>query len=647
MKPTTKIKIIAAFFLLAELSVWPAVSNAQLANPVTTAVSAVPVSAGGTIGTNGAFNTQMTPIIADKTLCEAKEKAFELTDDATKQGLKFGSIIGGDGTYAFALNAEKTSYTTYKLCLEAVLASLNKVVAAEVYTSTIKQQMITQVNGTIQTYRTRLEALDGKIAVATENVWKALLINILMNTTKVVADQLVNKLVNSYKIANAKKYVDSVATLAYDNQFIRDNFPDNQGQLMARAIMQDPNLRTHIQPGIYAMANNALNYNGNSYTPSSVQYSDPDFYAKMALAGTAQANPYFQQMNYVANLDAAHSNAVQAAQRQIAQGSGYKAPVNCAGTLQQQAQIDSQTKAASDLMKNRDELYNNLFNAQKANIAVNPADLAKAKADSDAAHAAWEKLPFTVVGANSVTGTGTAISNLTSGANSEGAAAIVMCEAISSPAVLVNQGIDSIFKGLNIGQYNSNNLPGSLTAISSMATQLGSSLILGGITGSPAYKINETQVTGQAVGLAAGVAAQILNDNAQNNLASGVNLTISRNTNADNANGKGYTIAWDIVTAQLPTAKSVKVTGPGITDSLPLLLSGDRVVVAPSDGTYVVTVYNAAGAVLVTASQAIYSSKTTLNKNSNSAQVAGAYTEQPSYTIRGSLPGMGLRGLAN
>ena len=111
-------------------------------------------------------------------------------------------------------------------------------------------------------------------------------------------------------------------------------------------------------------------------------------------------------------------------------------------------------------------------------------DIKKAQSDLTAAETAWSNLPYDVTGSNSGPGSNTSLgSSLTSGTNTEGAAAIVMCEAISSPAVLVNQGIDSVINniGHNLSQYNNSNLPSFLSTISSIASQIGSSLVLGGM----------------------------------------------------------------------------------------------------------------------------------------------------------------------
>lgn len=672
-------KIIAVAILITQFAFWP-LEVFAVVSTAPGAVNAISTNDTGSLIANTTFDAAFSPIKANYLACNASIKTFEAADNAAQLGFSFGTLIGGNGALVAQLTKQVAAYNIYlnPPCLTSSIVNLDLLTAPNVYTSGLKQQLLTQMKADAQIYQDKLKTAHARLNIASQDVWKALMVTVLMNTTKVVANQLVNKLVNSYKVANAKKYVDSVATLMYDNQFIADNFPDNQGQMMARAILENPLLRNQIQPGIFAAADNALNYNGASFNPVNLQYSDPDFYAKMALVGTAQASPYYLQSVYVANLDAARSKSQSAAQQLVSQGNGYKAPVSCSGSLAQQAQIDSQTKAASNVLANRKKLLTDLENAKTSGLNVSDIDIKKAKADFDFALNSWNRLPYTVTGQNS------------SGNSVQGRAAIKLCEAVSSPAVLVNQGIDAVFKSLNLGNYNNNNLPGFLGAISGMATQIGSNLVLGGITGNSAYKINEDQLINQAVGLASGIAVGALNSNLQANLVKGVNLQVNRNDSADTSSGKGYEISWDVLTEKLPLANYVSVTGPGIDKPSKLPLTGTFAALAPQSGAYTVTVYDVAGKSLITATQDFTNPTTpsTVSGNNSgnpntacggnfsslqactaqtgdasycsaicgsvvgsnftkSPQVAGAATYEPSFTIRGGTPNLGLRGLPN
>ena len=630
-------KNIAAVLLCTQLAMLPAFVFAS-ATPVSTADS------GSTIE-NGAFNIQLKLITTVNPtqptnallVCDTAMQAFEKTDNAVSMGLSFSSIIGGGDKLAAQYALEISAYNIYLGCLQGdttlgfvpgVLPALTNLTAPNIYTAGIKQQYIEKVNANIVIYKAKLASAKAHYSVASQNIWKALLITILLNTTKAVASQLVAKLVNNYKISNIKAYTDSVATLMYDNQFIRDNYPSNQDQLMARAILNNPAFRTQVPPGLFVQADAALGY-------TSLNPDDPNFYSNLAKAGFASTNPYYLHTSYVAGTDQAHSLALATAQTHIVQGNGYKAPVNCAGSLAQQKQIDTQSKAASDALAYAQGQLSSLQKAQQLDAnSVSAADLAKAQAAYQTALTTWNNLPFAVTGKNDVSNSG-----IQGGNNTEGTAAIIMCEAVSSPAVLVNQGIDAVFKSLNLGQYNNSNLPGFLSAISGIATQIGSNLVLGGITGNSA-RINENAILNQAVSATQAATIQTLDNNAVDNMAKGVQFQAYSNSTKN-----GATLAWNIITQQISTASYVTIAGPAITGALVKLpLSGSKDIVLTTVGNYTLTVYDATNKVLISALISVDPSQLAFN-NTGVPAVAGAFTGRQPVLARGELPSLSPRGV--
>jgi hypothetical protein len=434
----------------------------------------------------------------------------------------------------------------------------------------------------------------------------------LLQTSKAVADTLVAKLVNNYKISNLKEYVDSAATLMYDNQFIRQNFPNGQDQLMARAILNNPILRSQIQPGIFVAANAALGYNPSAMNPAS-----PNFYGQLAAMGSPAANPYYLQTAYVGSADQAHSNAMATAQQQISQGSGYKAPVNCAGTLTQQKQIDAQALALQNQMANRQALLTSLQQAQAAGQNVSSSDLLKATSDYNAAYNAWNNAPDAVTSGSGSTSTDPAI---------------IMCEAVSSPAVLVNQGIDALFKavGGDLTQYNSSNLPSYINIISGIASQIGTSMVLGG-AGAAANSavLNENK----AVAATAALGGSAASTNAISNIGSSISIYSSGTDSSGNT-----ILNWDVNTSQLTTASYVTISGTGAPSGHQGITSSASVN-PPSTTTYVLTVYDPTGKSLGTSSITV---TVTPNAGTNGG-VMGAFTGKPEILPRGPAPELSLR----
>jgi hypothetical protein len=567
--------------------------------------------------------------------CLANVQSAEATFSGGNLGNSTSAVISpsGNSKLVVAMGILDEAYMAFVFgCGAVAQASFSPgspLLASNTYLANLKQSYLSQVNAAMASYTKKLGDLDARIDNSNQGFWKTLLISMLLQTSKAVADALVGKLVNNFKISNLKQYTDSVATLMYDNQFLRDNFPDAQGQMMARAILENPSFRNQVQPGIFVAADAALGFN-----PSTLNPNDPNYYTKMAMAGSTVANPYFQQNVYVANVDAAHANATATAQQHISQGSGYKAPVTCAGSLAQQQQIDGQTKAASDLLSNRQALLTSLQQSKDLGQKVSDSDILKAQADYNNAKNAWNAIPYTVNGSNSGTGTTT----------SEGTIAIDICEAISSPAVLVNQGIDSIFKafGANLTQYNSSNLPAYINTITGVASQIGSSMVLGGLkAGASAALVNE----GKTVSATAGIASQFATTNNSNTLQNGIVFSSGGQTSSGSSN---VTLNWQVVTALLTTASYVTVSGPGLSTTMPGPLPGSTIpnklpltgainVTPAGTSTYTLTVYDPTGKVLGTPSNITLTPSTqqAYNYNPNAPAVAGAFTDKPSLDIRG------------
>lgn len=622
-------KIIASVLIFSQIIFWPVVAFGQISG-----ITTVPVtdsnngnSLGGTAGTTENSLKQAAMSVAFTTYqgCLATVQKAEQVFSKTNVGLSTTAVLSptGNNKLLAAMDLLNTAYLVFLDCAQTQYLAFtgtggkNGLPASTIYLSSLKQQYIGQIDAGFSTYAKKQTDLDARINNANQGFWKTLLISMLLQTSKAVADTLVTKLVNNYKITNFKQYADSAATLMYDNQFIRENFPNKQDQLMARAILNNPLLRTQIQPAIFVAADAALGYNPAAMNPAS-----PNFYGQMAAMGSPGANPYYLQTAYVGGVDQSRAASMATAQQQISQGSGYKAPVNCAGSLQQQKQIDAQAIALQNKLADRQAQLTNLQQAQAAKPgSVPPADLLKATADYNAAYNAWNMAPDAVTSAAGSTST---------------APAIILCEAISSPAVLVNQGIDSIFKALggNLTQYNSSNLPAYINTITGIASQIGSSMILGGVSaGARSALINENR----AIAATAGLAGSVAFHNATSTLGGPI-ILYSSGTDAQN----NTVLNWDVMTTQLTTASYVTLKGPGV--SATSSVTSSMTVSPTTAATYVLTVFDPLGRSLGTASITITpQTQQSYNYNPNAPAVAGAFTAKPVVQTRGPAVEFNIR----
>jgi hypothetical protein len=602
-------KLIATFLIFSQLAFFPLVTFADIlgiqgSNP------AIPMYVSNSITpeVDAPIFAAISGASAANQSCAVADQAYSVGDTVAQFGFSGLSLIGGSPLLTTQLTAKITKLEGFIACRQAVLATLEGIVTPDLITAQPKQTVYNAATAAITSMKAKEDSLKAQLADATQGFWKTLLVSVLLQTSKAVADTLVAKLVNNYKISNLKQYADSAATLMYDNQFIRENFPNAQDQLMARAILTNPAFRSQIQPSIFVAANAALGYNPNAINPAS-----PNFYGQMAAMGSPSANPYYLQTAYVGGVDQSHAAAMATAQQQISQGSGYKAPVNCAGTLTQQRQVDAQYQALQTQAQNRSALLASLTAAVQSGQKVSASDLAKAQADDNAAQLALANAPQAVMSSSGSTSTNPAI---------------IMCEAISSPAVLVNQGIDALFKavGGNLTQYNSNNLPGYINIISGIASQIGTSMVLGGVgAGASSALLNENKAVAATAALAAST----------NSAANGSNTNLDGSSNfvigIYPSSGNSTLVNWQVITANLPTASYTTVTGPGApTGHLPLT---GNITVSPTVNTsYVLTVFNAAGKSLGNTNMNVFvdtSSSQSFNYNPNAPAVAGAFTRHP------------------
>ena len=119
----------------------------------------------------------------------------------------------------------------------------------------------------------------------------------------------------------------------------------------------------------------------------------------------------------------------------------------------------------------------------------------------------------------------------------------------------------------------------------------------------------------------------------------------------------GYTISWQVITDQMPTASYVTISGDGIssTGSNPqtkqttinkLPLEGSYAITTTVGGNYILTVYDAAGKALTAASTTltVQNQKQAFNSTNSDTAVLGAFTSKPSLDIRGPAVVISPRG---
>lgn len=509
---------------------------------------------------------------------------------------------GGQTAQATLIKGKIVTLSDARDCLQSQIDQLASTVPVSILQA---QQIQTTLDGLTKTKTTidaRLDILNDQYTLATQSIWKTILVASLLTTSKSLATNLVNKLVSQYKINDFTKYADAVATQVYDNEYIQNNASgSNADQMILRSMLTNPIAQSVIQPAVYQKTNDSL-----GFAPATVDLSasNPDFYTQMALVGAGGNNPFVQQMVMTDKAINAHNQALATAQSEIAQSNGLKTPRSCAGSLEQQKSIDLAYNAANKQVQDRQKLYSTLL----SNPNSSSDDIARAQSDLNAAIKQLQSVPNKNVDA-------------------AGNAALDICTAIVSPPSLINKGINDAFQAItgDMTNYNNANLPFFVNAIAGIASQVSNSLIFGG-------KVSGTQILNENAGniaLATSYATNYVGSELQSKQNNGLTVSVQRSDDGSNKTSATYSIEWDA--QSVSGATGLSVTGPGLPANMSGLVQSKlsatvpATVVAPGNYIYTITAYGQSKADV----------KATVTITVTPSSVAGANVAKPLEAIRG------------
>lgn len=608
-----KIKKFIVFLLVfAELAAAPALALAQLDVPTSNSA----LGTGGIVGTteNAVADSLLKVVITALDLCVGPFKIA--LDGQNKANNAFGGLelISGNANVVAIIQSKLVAVDGILTCRLTADSSIRNIPTPNVYIGQKKQRLEEVNNAEIQTYQKIKEDLNKQLNVAKQSFWKTLVWNVLIKTTKSITISLANKLMNNFKINDFSKYADAVATQVYDNQYIRANYSGSgSDQLIVRSMLNNPLAQREIQPAVLRAADAALGFIPNQVDTSA---SNQNFYAQMATVGSGSANPYLRQTVYANATQQIHSQALAQANAEIAQSNGLKTPRNCAGAIGQQQIIDKNWDAMNNQLANRQALLNDLTNYRNnmTNFTTEQAqqidkDIAKAQADVSTAQTALDSVPD----------------------SAGGSPAIKICEAIVSPPMMINKGIDTAFKAIGdkMGVYDNNNLPFFMTFISDIASQISTNLIFGG-QNSGTQLLNENANT---IGVAAGLAAQA---------ALSAQVSVSSGLKAQNKIGdqlvvsvknlpKDGTVTFMVNGNNYENVQADQVKGYVITIDNNFIQGANALMAQVYDANENLVATINLGVVTIGTIKQAY------NAGSNSPAVAGAFAAKPLSPIRGPI----------
>ncbi len=591
-------------------------------------------STGGILGSLSSAISQVDGAISKitSTACVTSQVSSILSAVDNVNQWTFGGLSlltsNGQTSQAAAIELKMEKLSAARDCLESEINQLNAQKPGSILQAQQIQTLLAQYTKEKNTIDARFDVLVDQYTVATQSIWKTILITSLLNISKSLSINMVNRLVSNYKIADFAQYADAVASEVYDNELIAKNFSGAPAdEMIVRSMLTNPIAQSVISPAIYARASAALGFD-----PATLSYNDPDFYQKLASVGYAQADPYFQQQNMANITGQIYAQAQMNAQAEVAQSGGLKTPRTCLGTLQEQQAIDQSFQAANDQLQNRTALYNKLLSAQQVGMPVKQSDIAQAQADMIAAQKQLQGVPNEV----------------------NNKPLIDICQGIVSPPSLISKGIDQAFQALggNLGKYNNSNLPFFVNFVSDIANQISNNLIFGGgMYGSSIIGENAGNISA-AAGMAATYASSDLHGSQKNNMI----FTATRSTDVGSGNSAlaSYNLQWDA--SNVTNATGVSITGSGLpanTSGLVVFyLSGATTASVPIGGTYTytLTAYGKSKAdvlarttVTVSPSQPQASQLSAADKLP-AGSVAGAFISREPLAVRGPVQALHPRG---
>lgn len=328
--------------------------------------------------------------------CVISEKAWKVANssDNLASGI---AVIGGDAAQITRWSVKIATLTAINTCYDTVLTAVRA--GGSVGAMTGSQAL--EALGMSELELTNIVlAYDGRIArlvelrdEAIKKMWEGVAYRVLATVQQQVTGRIINQLIAKYKIGNYLKYADAVATQIYTADYVRANFPDKSDQLIIRSILTSDAVNGGLMPYIKEKANENL-----GFLPQQLDFADPEYYQKMALAGTGSANPFYLRSIYEARAGMTKSEAEAQAKQEIAQGQGFIPARNCSGVIAQESvNLDKKITAANRDLAIKRAAWSKLNDQWTANPkSVADSELEKAAAaanESSQAYASMSKSP--------------------------------------------------------------------------------------------------------------------------------------------------------------------------------------------------------------------------------------------------------------
>lgn len=383
------------------------------------------------------------------------------------------SVLGGGSADLVKTSAKLAAATTAFTCVSNYATALSLAPGVTLTLSAELQREQTRFESISASLKQSIQDLTSQQNAAAKDILKAFMVRTILNVSKNLTTEMVNKMVEKYKISDYLAYGDAVATQVYSMKYINDNFAgDARQQMMIRSMLQSekaPQKIKTVQTFANSKAQEYLATACNVGTPG-LNTTDQNYFLKcLAAYGAPQANAQYHFDVASDQAKATMSAARATAQTELAQSAGFAPPRNCRGSLAAQQQIDAQYEKATSEKSIASAVVARLNLALKAN----PPQTTQAELDKALAAEAQA-----IANLNALT------KNVRTDANGKttDSPIIDICEAIDSPAQFVASSINSyLSKHFNeSSQLKSENLPFYANFLSDVASNFLTNILTGG-----------------------------------------------------------------------------------------------------------------------------------------------------------------------
>lgn len=402
------------------------------------------------------------------TTLEATDVASTIIDTSSSAALE---AIGGGALEFGKISAKIAKATAAKVCVDSyvlVLSNAPGITLQQGSELAREQDKYTKISASL---KQTIEDLSAQQSASVKEILKAFMIKVILNVSKSLTTEVVNKLVDKYKITDYLAYGDALATQVYSMKYINENYSgDARQQMMIRSILQSEKFPEKINT-VKSMANDKANeYLGQACNVASGTTAQDDNYFLKCLAayGSPQANPIFHTTQAYDQAQAANAAGKDSASSELSQSNGFAPPRNCEGSLGMQNQIDSQFDAS----------------AQTKDVAVLAAQKLKNALDMVPPRTTREEYQKAQAAADQAIANSLALGKQTSNP------IIDICKGIDSPSSFVSDSIDKFLQKALVSDTDlkTDNLPFYASFLADVSSNFLTNILTGGKSSSQVLK---------------------------------------------------------------------------------------------------------------------------------------------------------------